>query len=138
MNTTRSAAAQVAQVAALALLSAACWWGWMAWDHTYHLDPDTGESAGPYQPWQVIGCVLCLIGVAVVATWWMSAWIVIVTMPIAFTTAWGLTAAARDQTGLWALGAMVLVTGMLLGTTVVATGTAVVRRAMRGRRPTAA
>lgn len=141
MDTKRSTtrvARQVVHVVALALLSAACWWVWMAWDRTYYVDPDTGLSAGPYEPWQVVGCVLCLIGVAIAGTWLLPAWVVIVTMPIAFTTAWALTAWADDPTGLWAVGAVLVGVGMLAGTTVVALGTVVARWATRGRRQRAA
>src|SRR5699024_5097250 len=100
----------------LVVLTAACWWGWMAWDHTYRIESGTGTANGPYQVWQVAGCVLCLTILAVVRTtrlWW---WLVTAIMSITFTAAWSGTAAGADQTGLWGVAAVLVFVGMLAGT----------------------
>jgi len=46
-------------------LTVALWWAWLGRDTGYQVDPVTGATSGPYQVWQVVGCVLCL---AVLAT----------------------------------------------------------------------
>lgn len=113
--------------AVLALLTASCWWVWMAWDHSYQIDPATGTTSGPYQAWQVIGCVVCLVALGVGATVHLAAWLVIPIMSIAFTAAWSWTAASADSTGLWGVGAMLVFVGMLAGTFLVVGLTAIVR-----------
>ncbi|WP_214369153.1 hypothetical protein [Pseudonocardia sp. H11422] len=127
---------RIAGAGILVLLTASCWWLWMDWDHGYHVDPATGVSSGPYQAWQVIGCAVCLIALGIAATQRLPAWLVIVIMPLAFTTAWSVTAAAEDTTGLWAVGAVMIFLGVLGGTIVTALGGAALRRLTRaGDRP---
>lgn len=111
----------------LALLTAACWWAWMAWDHSYQTDPATGQTSGPYQAWQVIGCVLCLIALCVAASMRLPLWLVLPIMPVAFTLAWSWTAASTDTTGLWGVGASMIFFGMLVGTAMVSGVTAAMR-----------
>lgn len=110
----------VAQVVLLAVLTAACWWGWLAWDDEYQIDPKTGSASGPYEAWQVIGCVLCLLMIAVVAALRLHAIAVVATMTVSFTVAWTLTAAGADDTGLFGVGAILVFIGMACSTTLVA------------------
>lgn len=117
--------------AVLAVAAAACWWIWLAWDRTYRRDPVTGVASGPYEVWQVIGCVLCLVAVTVVATTRLPLWIVVPVVPLAFTAAWALTAASYDTSGLWALGAVLVLVATFAGTVLVGGATAVARRASR-------
>ncbi len=123
--------------AGLILLTPSCWWVWMAWDHSYQTDPATGTTSGPYQAWQVIGCVVCLVALGVGATLRLPAWLVTLIMPVAFTAAWSWTAAGADSSGLWGVGAMLVFVGMLAGTGVVSGLTAAVRArpAVRGTHP---
>lgn len=106
--------------AALALVAASCWWAWTAWDRL------------PYDGWQVAGCVLCLVATAGVAAGRLPAWIVVPVVPVAFTAAWSATASAQDTSGLWAVGAILVFTGTLLGAAVVV---AAVRWTTRRRAP---
>lgn len=99
----------------------------MAWDHSYQTDPATGQTSGPYQAWQVIGCVLCLIALCVAASMRLPLWLVIPIMPVAFTLAWSWTAASTDTTGLWGVGASMIFFGMLVGTAMVSGVTAAMR-----------
>lgn len=105
-----------AGVAALAVLSAACWWGWLAWDTEYQVDPATGHASGPYEAWQVAGCVASLLLLAVLAAPRLHPLAVVVTMTVSFTAAWTATAAAADDTGLFAVGAILVFIGMACGT----------------------
>lgn len=106
--------------AVLALVTASCWWAWMAWDRV------------PYDVWQIAGCALCLVAVGVVAAGRLPAWIVVPVVPVVFTAAWSATASAHDTSGLWAVGAILVFTGTLLGAAVVV---AAVRYATRRRAP---
>lgn len=106
-----------------ALLAAACfaaYWGWLGWDQTYQLDPVTGAASGPYEPWQVVGCALTLVLVAMVAGLARQAAVAMVVMPCAFTIAWSMPARATDESGLWAVGAIMILVGMTAGVAVVA------------------
>lgn len=109
----------VGRMAALAFASAACWWLWMAWDRTYQHDPVTGAASGPYQPWQVVGCVLSLVAVAVLAVRRINPVAAAGIMTVSFTSAWSWAAATADDSGLWAVGATMVLLGMLTGSTIV-------------------
>lgn len=119
-------------VVALALLTAACWWAWLAWDETYQIDPVTGNASGPYEAWQVIGCVLSLVVVGSVAALLLPAWVVVGTMTVAFTAAWTATAQSQDETGLFMVGAMLVFVGMACASGVLV---ALVQAIARRRRP---
>ncbi|GAA4263126.1 hypothetical protein GCM10022255_104850 [Dactylosporangium darangshiense] len=106
---------------AVAAATAATWWLWLGWDTGYQVDPVTGAMSGPYQGWQVIGCVLCLGAIAAVGGWLLSPWLVAPTMTVTFTAVWSADA-ARDETGLWAVGAVLVFIGMGVGATVLSTG----------------
>lgn len=118
---------RAARVGGLALATAGCWVGWMAWDRDTHLDPVTLRESGPYEAWQVVGCVVCLVVVAVVALRRLSGWVVVPTMSVAFCAAWVLSGvvlapAGPDRsgdTGLWPIGLGLLFIGMVLGATAV-------------------
>lgn len=127
----RRVADRLISIAALTLLTASCWLAWMAWDDSYYNDPATGTTSGPYQAWQVIGCVLCLIALGVGATIRLAAPLVVAVMSVTFTAAWSVTAASRDETGLWIVGAMLIFVGMLCGATVISGLTTAVLRARK-------
>ncbi|MGC5020862.1 hypothetical protein [Micromonospora sp. DT47] len=116
----------------LAAATVGTWWAWLGWDTGYATDPETGATTGPYQPWQVAGCVLTLALLAAVAGWWLRPWLVAPVMTVAFTGAWAAHAAATDASGLWAVGAVMVLVGMGVGTTVVSAGAHLVRRRRRG------
>lgn len=112
------------------LLAGACfgaYWGWLGWDQTYQRDPVTGVASGPYEPWQVVGCVLSLALVAVVAGLVRQVAGAMVVMPIAFTIAWSIPAQASDDTGLWGAGAIMILMGMAVGVCVVTLASSFVR-----------
>ncbi|RZT87056.1 hypothetical protein EV383_3962 [Pseudonocardia sediminis] len=113
----------------LALATAASWWVWTAWDLRRDVDPVTGTSTGPWEAWQVAGVVLCLLAVVVAAARRLPAWLVVAVVPVTFTVAWSLTAASQDDSGLWAVGAVLVLLGTSAGTAVVAAVTAAFRRA---------
>jgi hypothetical protein len=103
---------------ALAGSTAAAWWLWLGRDTEYQTDPATGVTSGPYETWQVVGCVLSLAVLAFTAGLMLRPWIVVPTMAGAFTIAWS-TVAARDETGLWLVGAILVFVGLTFGSAVV-------------------
>ncbi|MBW0103228.1 hypothetical protein [Pseudonocardia sp. KRD291] len=124
----------------LALATAVSWWAWTAWDLRRDVDPVTGTATGPWALWQVAGVVVSLIAVVVVATRWLPVWVVLAVVPVAFTGAWSLTAVPSDTSGLWAVGATMVLVGSLAGTAAVAPLAAVAADRLRppatsGRRP---
>ena len=73
------------------------------------------HQTGPYAVWQVAGCVLSWIvlvwfGVRVLRPFLLTA-----ALPVGFTAAWILTAALTDDSGLWAVGAVLVAGGTVAG-----------------------
>ncbi|MFI1194264.1 hypothetical protein ACH4T9_13535 [Micromonospora sp. NPDC020750] len=112
----------------LAVATVAVWWAWIGWDTEYTVDPVTDSVSGPYDVWQVVGCVLSLAVVAAVGGWVLSPWLVAPVMTVAFTVAWAWRAATSDDSGLWAVGAVLVLLGMAAGTTAVSAGVRLFRR----------
>lgn len=113
----------------LAALSVATWWA-LGQDTTQEVDPVTGSVSGPYGPVQVIACVVALVALVVIGTVLLPAWLAVLGVALPFTAAWSHQAATTDDSGLWAVGAVLVLLGTLVGGTVVA---AITRRVVRGR-----
>lgn len=113
----------------VAVLAALVWFGWLGWDTEYQVDPATNETTGPYEPWQVIGCaasLLVLLVGAVLAG--VRPLLASAALTLAFTAAWTFQAAATDDTGLFAVGALLVLVGLAVSSTVVSLVTAGLRR----------
>jgi len=130
MTATRNTLGAIGTAAA----TVGAWWAWLGWDTESRTDPVTLTESGPYEPWQVAGCVLTLAAIAVVAGLLLAPWLVAPVMTIAFTAAWTVQAAAGDESGLWVVGAVGVLIGMAIGTTVLSVAAWAVRRALTGRR----
>lgn len=121
-------------VAGLLAVSAATvltWWAWLGRDTTSTFDPVTQTYSGPYSVAQVAGAVLTLFAVLVAAVLLrIPALAAAAAMTVAFTAAWTAQAAATDETGMYMVGATLLLGGMTAGTTVVA----LLTRQLRGLR----
>ena len=126
--TTNVARRQVVGGLAVAVLSAALWFAWMGWDTEYDVDPVTQVSSGPYQAWQVLGCgvtlLLLLVGALLLR---VTPLVACAAMTVAFTAAWTTTAASQDDTGLFVVGAVLVLLGLAAATAVVALVTTRVR-----------
>jgi hypothetical protein len=120
-STTNSSRA-ITRTIGLAVLTAVIWGGWLGWDTQKDVDPVTGTASGPYQVWQIVGCVCSLAVVAVVAASLVPPWLVPPTMTLAFTACWTWQAATGDDSGLWAVGAVLVffatAVGSIMATTV--------------------
>jgi len=112
----------------LAGATVATWAGWLSWQAGYRTDPLTGEINGPYSAWQVAGCVVTLAVVAGVAARRLGPRLIVPVMAAAFTTPWAVQAAAEDQTGLWLVGAMLVLIGTAAGAAVVSGATRLIHR----------
>lgn len=118
--------------------AALTWFAWLGWESGYRRLPD-GSVEGPYSPAQVLACAATLAAVVVLgclavrcAAGRSAAVVVCATGGFAF--AWGRDASANDETGLWAVGLLLLVVGAVLGGAVVAVVTAFAVRRVRRRR----
>jgi hypothetical protein len=114
----------------IAVLAAGSWFGWMGWDHTYQYDA-AGQASGPYEAWQVAGCVLTLAVLAAAGALLVSPWLTALLVTVPFTAAWIATAAPSDDTGLWAVGAILVLGALAAGSAVVAYGAYFARAAIR-------
>ncbi|MEU8082222.1 hypothetical protein AB0B57_01100 [Micromonospora sp. NPDC049101] len=103
----------------LAVATVGAWILWLGWDTRYTVDARTGASSGPYEPWQVIGCVLTLVLLAALAGTRLSPWLVAPVMTVTFTAVWSWRAAGTDDSGLWAVGGILVLVGMAVGSALV-------------------
>lgn len=130
---TRSRTAIVLTALLLGLAAAASWWGWLGWDTNYQTDPRTGVMSGPYEAWQVLGCVLTLLSAGLLGATFVHPR-ALALMPWGFTIAWSITSSRDDETGLWLVGAFMVLIGMSLGCLVVGlAGRGLGRLLSRGR-----
>lgn len=117
------------------------WWSWLGWDDGYQYDPVTGQSSGPSEVWQVVGCVLCLAVLALAGGALLGAVVTTPVMTLAFTIAWAVKASSADGDGLWPIGAALLFFGLGVGSAIVSLGAQVARtwvyRRARGATPLA-
>ena len=107
-------------VATLAAATVASWAAWLSWQTGYVTDERTGSVSGPYSWWQVAGCVVTLAVVAAVAGRFLSPLIVVPVMAQAVTVPWAVAASTSDESGLWLVGAMLVLAGTAAGTALVA------------------
>lgn len=103
------AGAVIACLLLVAGLTALTWYGWLGHDHEYQVDA-AGVAHGPYETWQVVGCALTLLALALV-TALLSRPNLVFAIPVALTLAWSIDAASQDETGLWIVGAFMVLVG---------------------------
>ncbi|MGI5191567.1 hypothetical protein ACQEVI_25735 [Promicromonospora sp. CA-289599] len=113
----------------IAALTTATWWT-LGRDTTREVDAATGNVTGPYEAPQVIACVVVLVALVVVGALVLPAWLAVLAVSLPFTAAWTLHASSTDDSGLWAVGAILVLVGTLVGGVVV---TAITRRLVRNR-----
>jgi hypothetical protein len=118
-SNSRRPVAPILGIPLLAAATAAVWFAWLGWDTGYTTD-ETGHTSGPYAVWQVAGCVLSLGVLTALAVRWLHPLMVAATVTIAFTGVWSWWASGSDDSGLWAVGAVLVLGGMSLGSAAVA------------------
>jgi len=119
------------------VLTVVAWWIFLGRDVVREVDPVTGNVTGPYEAPQVIACVLVLAALVVVGTLSAPAWAAVLAVAVPFSAAWTIQAQATDDSGLWAVGALLVLLGTLAGGTVVAVVTRAVERRRAARSTTA-
>jgi hypothetical protein len=112
----------------LGAAAVASWTAWLSWESGYHTDAATGAISGPYSWWQVAGCAVTVAALAALAERWLHPTVVAIVIAVAFTVAWSVDAAASDETGLWPVGATLVLVGTALGATAAAWLARLVRR----------
>lgn len=110
-------------------LTTATWWT-LGRDTTRDVDPATGAVTGPYEAPQVIACVVVLVALVVIGALLLPGWLAVLAVGLPFTAAWTVQASSTDDSGLWAVGAVLVLVGTLVGGTIV---TAVTRALVRNR-----
>ena len=104
----------------VAAATVATWWVWLGRDTEYQIDAN-GNTTGPYTTAQVAGCVLTMLVVLVVAVLaGVHPLAAAAAMTVAFTVAWTVQAAFTDDSGLFAVGAILVFAGTATGSTMVA------------------
>jgi hypothetical protein len=118
----------------MGVITATSWAIWLGWDDEYNAD-----GTGPYQPWQVIGLLVCLLGVAVVAGLCGRRWLACLVVPISLALAvafdWSRDVTAGDAS-LWPVGAALIAIGAFVGVFTVASLTEGVQTFVNQRRET--
>jgi hypothetical protein len=105
--------------AVLAAASLANYLAWLGWDQERDVEPD-GSLSGPYQPWQVAGLVIVLGILAALAGRRGHPKIGTLSIAGVMWLAWSIDAATSDDSGLWAVGAVMLLPAVFLGVGLVA------------------
>ena len=110
---------------AVAAATVAAFFVFLGRDTTMTVDPATGSESGPWSTAQVAGCLLTLLVVLVVAVLLrVPPLVAAAAMTVSFAAAWTVPAAADDETGLFVVGAILVLIGMAFGTTIVSLLTA--------------
>ena len=122
----------VIAIVLLAAATAGCWAAWLAWETGYTTDAATGATSGPYSWWQVAGCALTLAVLAAVAARRLSPLVIVPVMAVTFTAAWSVDASASDETGMWGVGAILVLVGTAVGAAVVSGLSLLLRRSSAG------
>jgi hypothetical protein len=132
MKLSSVAARSVFGITGAAVAAVVAWWGWLGSDTTYQMDPVTGVASGPYEPAQVIGCGVTLVVIAALAALVTRPGWVTAAVAVPFTVAWSVQAASSDETGLWGVGAVLVLVGTTAGAAVGAFTSAGLARRVAG------
>jgi hypothetical protein len=120
---------------ALALFCAAMWAAWLGWDHEYYYVD--GYAQGPYRAWQVVGCGATIAAGSVLAWWFVRRWVAVAILTpaavLGVAVPWSVDAARTDDSGLWAVGLLLLLVGGSIGIGILLTVTAAIGTSVRRR-----
>lgn len=103
----------------LASATLANYLAWLGWGQERDVKPD-GSVSGPYQAWQIAGLVIVLGVLAALAGWRGHPVIGTLTIGGVMWASWTLDAAMSDDSGLWAVGALMLFPAIFCGVGLVA------------------
>lgn len=100
------------------LLGAATYGGWLAWDTEYYYDPIVGTDQGPYRPAQVVGCAITFGLVTALLAARTRPVAAASGMTLGFWVLWTIQAGMTDETGLFVVGSIVLLGGLIFGSAI--------------------
>ncbi|MFL6105410.1 MAG: hypothetical protein ACJ72L_00505 [Marmoricola sp.] len=127
MTPTQALVRIITTLSALTAFCAVMWFAWLGWDHQYYLVD--GVPQGPYRPWQVTGCGLSVAVAAAAAYRFLrmpfAIGPIVLAADIGFAIPWAVDASSSDETGLWAVGLIMLLVGGAIGLTFVVGLTAI-------------
>ena len=109
----------------LAVLTAGNYLAWLGWDQRYDIGSG-GVVTGPYQSWQVAGLLIGLAVLAAFAGWRRHPEVAIAVIPAVMTLCFSVDAAPDSP--LWAVGAVLVALGTLIGVTLVASLATIAQR----------
>lgn len=105
----------------LAAATVAAWWAWLGRDTTYLVDGN-GNTQGPYTTGQVAACLVTIAVLLALAVRFAGLHPLLAagSVTVALTAAWTINAALSDDSGLFLVGALLVLVGSAVGTAVVA------------------
>jgi hypothetical protein len=110
------------------------WGAWLGWDRSASYDVVTHSVQSPYVTLQVVGCALT---VGVITALLAARWHPVAAaggVALGFWLPWTVDAAIQDETGLFAVGSILLAIGLALGTALAAATGRGATWALRGAR----
>jgi hypothetical protein len=102
------------------VLGALTWAAWLGWDRTASFDTVTDSVQYPYVTLQVLGCALTVLVLTAVLAARGAPVAVALGVGLGFWLGWTVDAASQDDSGLFAVGAVMLAFGLGVGLTLAA------------------
>lgn len=109
----------VAALVGSALLASGLWAAFLGWDTQGWVEGTS--TKGPYTAPQVVAFVVVLAGAVTLLSRWRNPFAVATGVTAGVWVPFTVTAARSDDSGLWAVGSLFLLVGMVMGTTCAAT-----------------
>lgn len=92
------------------------YWGWLGWDRYKDLQPNGGET-GPWQAWQIIGCVVVLTAIVAYAARLGHPRLAVAVTTLTTTLSFSITGMTDPYNdGLWGVGAVLILLACLIWT----------------------
>lgn len=96
------------------LVAAVAYWALLGWDTTKDVDA-AGNETGPYSTLQVVVFVLILVALAVWIGLRRDPLVSSIVLAVVTTIDFGISGATSDDSGLWIVGAILVLVGSLAG-----------------------
>lgn len=101
-------------------LGVATWAVWLAWETGYTYDATTGLYHGPYSTGQVVACAVTFALVTALTAMRWNPFAVAAGTTLGMWMPWTARAAIDDATGLFLVGSVLLLAGLIVASTVAA------------------
>lgn len=117
---------------ALAALTALGTWLFLGPSAPPVVDHDTGEYTANALP-LIAGCGATLLTLTIAATFFARPLLVVPALALPFTATWTVAATTTDDSGLWAIGAVIALIGSTVGAGIVSAITDAARKTLVNR-----